>query len=58
MNRLTREEAAEFLGCSKSAFYGLEKSGQLEGMYYKIGRRKIYITEKLEAWAMRGGDRK
>lgn len=57
MNRLTRLEAAEFLGCSKSAFYGLEKSGRLDGLYYKIGRRKYYIKEKLEAWAMGGGEK-
>ncbi|MBR6646318.1 MAG: helix-turn-helix domain-containing protein [Clostridia bacterium] len=57
MNRLTRQEAAEFLGCSMTAFYGLEKSGQLDGTYYKIGRRRFYIKEKLEDWAMSGGEK-
>ena len=58
MERLTRKEAAEFLGCSMSALYSLEKSGQLEGTYYKIGKRKLYIKSKLEKWALDGGEKK
>lgn len=56
LNRLTREEAAEYLGVSLSSLYGLERSGQLEGTFYRIGRRKIYITEKLKEWAENGGE--
>ena len=58
MERLTRQEAAEFLGCSLSAFYSLEKSGQLEGTYYRIGKRKLYIKSKIEKWALDGGQKK
>jgi len=55
MNRLTREEAARLLGCSMSSLYALEKSGQLNGTYYQIGRRRFYITAKLEEWMNKGG---
>ena len=58
MERLTRQEAADFLGCSLSALYSLEKSGQLEGLYYRIGKRKLYIKSKLEKWALDGGEKK
>lgn len=56
MNRLTREEAAEFIGCSRSKLYGMEKGKLLEGTYYQIGRRRYYITEKLEEWIQKGGE--
>ena len=55
MERLTRQEAAEFLGCSLSAFYSLEKCGQLEGTYDRIGKRKLYIKSKIEKWALDEG---
>lgn len=58
MERLTRQEAADFLGCSLSALYSLEKSGQLEGLYYRIGKRRLYIKSKLERWALEGGSEK
>ena len=56
MDRLTRAEAAQFIGCSMSKLYGLEKAQLLEGTYYQIGRRRLYITEKLEKWMMDGGE--
>lgn len=55
-NRLTRNEAAEFIGCSRSKLHGLEKAGFLKGTYYRIGNRRFYITEKLEEWMQRGGE--
>lgn len=57
MNRLTRKEACEFIGCGMTKLYELERSGQLDGTYYNIGRRRLYITEKLQAWMLAGGDR-
>ena len=56
MNRLTRDEAAEFIGCSISKLYAMEKAGLLNGTFYQIGRRRLYITSKLEEWIMRGGE--
>lgn len=55
MNRLTRKEAAEFLGCSLSGLHVLERKGSLNGTYYQIGRKRLYITEKLIEWANNGG---
>ena len=57
MNRLNRTEAAEFIGCSMTKLYFLEKSGQLEGTYYQIGTRRLYITNKLEEWILAGGEK-
>lgn len=56
MDRLTRAEAAKFIGCSMSKLYGLEKADLLKGTYYQIGRRRLYITEKLEKWMNDGGE--
>lgn len=56
MDRLTRAEAAQFIGCSMSKLYGLEKAGLLDGTYYQIGRRRLYITDKLEKWMNDGGE--
>ncbi|MBQ9096840.1 MAG: helix-turn-helix domain-containing protein [Clostridia bacterium] len=56
MDRLTRSEAADFIGCSKSKLYSMEKAGFLKGTYYQIGRRRFYITEKLENWMKNGGE--
>lgn len=54
--RLTREEAADFLQCGMSKLYELEKSGQLNGTFYNIGRRRLYIKDKLEQWMLNGGE--
>lgn len=56
MNRLTRQEASNFIGCGMTKLYELERSGQLEGTYYQIGRKRLYITEKLKDWIMSGGE--
>ncbi|MBQ2967441.1 MAG: hypothetical protein IJE10_04905 [Clostridia bacterium] len=56
MERLSRKEAAEFIGCSLSKLYSLEISGKLTGTYYQIGNRKLYIPEKLKKWAENGGE--
>ncbi len=57
MNRLTRKEAAEYLGCSRSKLYEMEKRKLFEpGDYYTMGQKRLYITEKLDEWIMRGGE--
>ena len=56
MNRLTRKEAAEFIGCGMTKLNELERSGKLKGTYYQIGRRRLYITEKLQTWLLSGGE--
>lgn len=56
MNRLTREEAAKYIGCSMSKLYSMERGGLLEGTYYQIGRRRLYITDRLEKWMNDGGE--
>lgn len=55
MNRLTRKEAAEYLGCSMTGLHELEKAGHLKGTYYQIGSRRLYIQHKLDEWALMGG---
>lgn len=60
MKRLTRHEAAEFIGCSLSKLHQLEKAELLDGTYYEIGngerRKRIYISERLEEWLLKGGE--
>ena len=55
--RLTREEAASFLKCGMTKLYQLEKSGQLDGTFYNIGRRRLFIKAKLEQWILNGGEK-
>lgn len=59
MNRLTRQEAAEFIGCSISQLYRIEREKLLDGTFYELGtgkrRKRLYITAKLEEWANKGG---
>lgn len=56
MNRLTRQEMCNYIGCGMTKLYELERSGQLEGTYYQIGRKRLYIKEKVEKWLMNGGE--
>ena len=55
MNRLTRLQAAEYLGCSPASFALLLKSKQLEGTYYSVLGRRFFITSKLDEWMNKGG---
>ncbi|MBQ4159860.1 MAG: hypothetical protein IJD83_02910 [Clostridia bacterium] len=55
MNRLTRKEACAFIGCGMSKLYELERSGALDGTYYQIGTRRLYITDRLRTWIENGG---
>lgn len=60
MDRMTRVEAAEYIGCSYSKLGSMERAGIMKGTYYEIGngerRRKIYITERLNDWILAGGE--
>ena len=60
MERLTREEAAEFIGCSLGKLYLMERAGLLSGTFYEIGagkrRKRLYLPDRLEQWAMQGGE--
>lgn len=56
MNRLFRDEAAEYIGCSPSTLWRLEKMHLMDGTFYTLGRRKIYITAELDKWILNGGE--
>ena len=56
MNRLYRKEAAEYIGCSPSTLYRLEKQGLMDGTFYTFGNRRLYITEELDKWLKAGGE--
>lgn len=57
MNRLTRDEAAKYLGCSSYTLWRMEKEGLFEpGDYYTMGTRRLYITERLDEWMKLGGE--
>lgn len=54
-NRLTRTQAAEFLGCSLSTFDRIVKRGYLKNTYFNLLGRRFYITSRLEEWMVAGG---
>lgn len=54
-NRLTRIEAAKYIGCSESTFNKLLREGYLKNTFYSVLGRRIFITDKLDAWMMSGG---
>ncbi len=60
LNRLSRQEAADYIGCSLSKLYSMEKAKLMEGTYYEIGyglkNRRFYITSKLVDWLEKGGE--
>ena len=55
MERLTQVEAADMLGISISMLGNLQRRGQLKGTYFRLGRRVIYMKEKLIRWMEAGG---
>lgn len=55
MKVLTPTEAAEFLGIGRTKLYDAMRKGQLNGTYYRVGRRLLFIQRKLEEWAEAGG---
>lgn len=56
IRRLSREEAAKFIGCGLNKLTELVKSGALKGTYYTFGKRIIFIASKLEEWMLNGGE--
>lgn len=60
MDRLTRDEAAAYLMCSRSKLYRMEQAGLLTGTFYDIGaglrNRRLYIKDKLDEWMLAGGE--
>ena len=60
LERLTKAEAAKYIGCCLSKLNQMEKAGLMKGTYYEIGngqiRRKIYIVERLDEWLLQGGE--
>jgi excisionase family DNA binding protein len=47
--------AAEILGCSESMVYKMIRCKQLEGTYYKIGKKTLFMRDKLDEWMKSGG---
>lgn len=56
MTVLSFAEAAEFLNCSATSLYRMQKRGSLEGTYFKVGNRTLFLQEKLIEWAQNGGE--
>lgn len=54
-DRLTREEAAKFIGCGITTFDKLQREGKLKGTYMQIYSRRFYFTDKLIKWMEGGG---
>lgn len=58
ITRLTTAEAMEYIGCKETKFHCLVKSGHLDGTYFNIGRRRIFMADKLDEWMLSGGERR
>lgn len=56
MNRLFKDEAAKHIGCSVSKLNQMKKAGLMDGTFYTIGNRTIYITDRLDEWINNGGE--
>lgn len=56
LNRMTRYQAMQYIGCKDNKMRQLERGGLLDGTFFTIGNRKYYITEKLEQWLLEGGE--
>lgn len=50
MTRLTPEEAFAIIGTKYDHGMAMARIGKLDGCFYKIGRRYIFIREKVELW--------
>lgn len=55
MEVLTPTEAAEFLHISRPTLDRLKRYNHLNGTYYHVGARVLFIKSKLQAWAESGG---
>lgn len=45
-----QKEACDIIGCKYDQLMKLVRLGELDGTYYKIGRRAFFVREKLEEW--------
>ncbi|MBR4892602.1 MAG: hypothetical protein IKZ35_01290 [Clostridia bacterium] len=54
-NRLTRQQASAYIGCSLSTLDKLQREGYLEGTYLELYNRRYYFTAKLDEWMLKGG---
>lgn len=48
--RIFPKEAFDKIGCRYDFGMQLVRKGSLEGCYYRIGRRVIFIEEALDLW--------
>lgn len=55
MKILNVPEAAAVLPCCTRQVYRLIREKQLEGTYYRVGRRIFFKADKLEQWKENGG---
>lgn len=51
MTIMTAKEVAVYLGCNRDTVYRLSSYGDLP--YARIGRRKIFKKESIDAWIER-----
>ena len=52
--RLSREEAAEYLGVSAKTLSNWATSGRYDLRFIKVGRRVIYLKSDLDAFMAKG----
>ena len=45
-----QKEACDLLGCGYDWLMIKVRTGELAGCYYRIGKRVIFVKEKLEEW--------
>ncbi len=45
-----QKEVCNFLGCGYDQLMKYVRTGVLDGTYYRIGRRVLFVKEKLEIW--------
>ena len=55
LDRLTREMASEYIGCSLSVFDRLVKEGYLNGTFLELFGRRFFFTSRLDEWMLKGG---
>lgn len=45
-----QKDACNILGCGYDQLMKMVRTGELSGTYYRIGKRVLFIKEKLEIW--------
>jgi hypothetical protein len=56
IKRLDRVEASKYIGCGLTKLNQLIKRGALDGTFYRIGKRIIFIADRLDMWMLNGGE--